>query len=71
MPTYDYECTGCGVQVETRHAIGVAPPPCRTCGGGLRRVLLQAPAMHGFSARGREAAARSLPECGNGCRCCP
>jgi putative FmdB family regulatory protein len=49
MPTYDYEYTGCGVQVETRHAIGVAPPRCRKCGGGLRRVLLQAPAMPAVS----------------------
>ncbi|NBC14994.1 MAG: zinc ribbon domain-containing protein [Gammaproteobacteria bacterium] len=71
MPTYDYQCTRCGSRLEARHAIGATPPACDHCGGRLRRMLLQAPAMHGFAARGRDAAARSLPECGKGCRCCP
>jgi putative FmdB family regulatory protein len=71
MPTYDYQCSQCGTRLETRHALSEGPPTCHACGGALRRVLLHAPTVHGFSARGRAAAARSLPECGKGCRCCP
>jgi hypothetical protein len=35
------------------------------------RLILSAPAIHGAMARGRDLAARSIPECGKGCRCCP
>ena len=71
MPTYDYLCTECRTQFEANHAIADTPPPCAACGGKARRVILSAPAVHGFQARGRDSAARSLPECGKGCRCCP
>lgn len=71
MPTYDYECLECHSQFEARHAITDEAPACIACGGEAQRRILSAPAMHGFSARGRDMAARSLPECGKGCRCCP
>jgi len=71
MPTYDYRCLNCRTQFEASHAITAAAPHCASCGGKAERVLLSPPAVHGLQARGRDAAARSLPECGKGCRCCP
>lgn len=71
MPTYDYRCTECGAQFEVYHRISAQYPPCRRCGGGTKRVFLSAPAVHGWTARGRDLAIKSLPECGKGCRCCP
>lgn len=71
MPTYDYRCSECAAEFEACHGVAEPAPACRRCGGRCRRVLLVAPAVHGWMARGRERAARSLPECGKGCRCCP
>lgn len=71
MPSYDYLCPDCRTQFEANHPINAAPPTCIVCGGRARRIILSPPAVHGFQARGRDAAARSLPECGKGCRCCP
>ena len=71
MPTYDYLCLDCQAQFESTHAMNAAQPACTACGGTTRRVILSPPAVRGLMARGRELAARSLPECGQGCRCCP
>jgi putative FmdB family regulatory protein len=71
MPTYDYRCRDCGTEFESFQRIGARAPACRACGGRTEKLLLTAPAIHGAMAAGREAAMRSLPECGKGCRCCP
>jgi len=71
MPTYDYQCRECQTRFEAHHAMTDAAPVCIACGGEAQRLILSAPAVHGFLARGRDIAARSLPECGKGCRCCP
>lgn len=71
MPTYDYQCSTCKNRFEATRAILAAAPPCPLCGSKTGRVILAAPAVHGGMARGRELAARSLPQCGKGCRCCP
>ncbi|MDV3240001.1 MAG: zinc ribbon domain-containing protein [Gammaproteobacteria bacterium] len=71
MPTYDYRCTACAAVFEVVQPISAPHPDCPRCAAPARRVILRAPVMHGTAASGREAAARSLPECGRGCRCCP
>lgn len=73
MPTYDYRCETCGQHCEVRHSMSEMPPPplCPDCGSNMKRWIYSAPAIHGGAARGREQAARSLPHCGKGCRCCP
>lgn len=76
MPTYDYRCTHCDAQFQTRHAMTAAGSPCPFCGATARRVILAAPAVHGRMARGREAAVRTLERQGQriahdpGCPCC-
>ena len=71
MPTYDYACIDCERHFEKFHPMNARKPNCLWCGGETRRIVLRAPATHGFEARGRELAAASLPACGKGCRCCP
>ena len=71
MPTYDYECTRCATLFEAFHPMTSPAPGCPKCGAPPRRVFISAPAVHDGMARGREFAARSLPECGKGCSCCP
>lgn len=71
MPVYDYKCVHCRSRFDAMHAISAAAPPCPRCGGLAERQILSAPAVHGAMARGRDAAARSLPQCGKGCSCCP
>ena len=71
MPTYDYACTECEMCFERHHPMNARKPACPGCGGETKRLVLVAPATHGFAARGRELAAASLPVCGKGCRCCP
>ena len=71
MPTYDYRCNLCHTQFEAHHRLATPAPACHRCGGETHRVYLSAPAVHGAMARGRDLAAKSLPECGKGCRCCP
>lgn len=70
MPTYDYRCRQCGGIFEVFHGMHETNPDCQNCGGELDRMP-NAPSIHGMKARGREAAAKSLPQCGAGCRCCP
>lgn len=76
MPSYDYRCTRCHSQFEAHHSMAAPRPPCPSCGGVPEPVFLSAPAVHGYMARGRELAVRSLePKAdvaghGPGCRCC-
>lgn len=76
MPTYDYRCRQCGHSFEARHSIDACAPPCPSCGGTADKVILSAPAVHGYMAQGRELAVRSLepreahPSHGIGCPCC-
>lgn len=60
MPTYDYLCNQCKLHFEAVHAINAPSPDCPTCGGATEKVILSAPAMHGYMARGRDLAMRSL-----------
>lgn len=60
MPTYDYECTQCRIRLEISHSIKANSPYCPSCGGALAKLILTAPAMHGYMAYGREQAMRSL-----------
>ncbi|MBI2311332.1 MAG: zinc ribbon domain-containing protein [Betaproteobacteria bacterium] len=71
MPSYDFRCPRCRRVFEVSRRIGAADPLCPGCGGAVEPVFLVAPAVHGVDAAGRELAARSLPECGKGCSCCP
>lgn len=71
MPTYDYRCVSCGTEFEVVHGMSAPSPRCIACGDLAERVILVAPVVHGAMARGRDRAARSLPQCGKGCRCCP
>jgi putative FmdB family regulatory protein len=43
MPTYEYECRGCGGRVEAFQKMSDDPlTTCETCGGALRRLLFPA-----------------------------
>ncbi|NIR60160.1 MAG: zinc ribbon domain-containing protein [Gammaproteobacteria bacterium] len=78
MPTYDYLCTRCGTRFEAGHPVQAPTPACPACAGEVRQLITAAPAVHGYMARGRELAARSLePETprhaarhGHDCPCC-
>ena len=76
MPSYDYRCTRCHSQFEARHAIAAPRPTCPSCGAEPVLVFVSAPAVHGYMARGRELAVRSLEPkqrpTGHapGCPCC-
>ncbi len=40
MPTYEYECTACGLHFEREQAMTDAPlEHCPQCGGTVRRVV--------------------------------
>lgn len=71
MPTYDYQCCGCGFVFEAARSVTSPKPRCPRCRGTVKTVILSPPAIHGSNAVGRERAVRSVPECGKGCRCCP
>jgi putative FmdB family regulatory protein len=44
VPTYEYECSGCGQTFEVRQRISEAPlERCPHCSGGVRRVLAATP----------------------------
>lgn len=44
MPTYEYQCSGCGREFEVRQRISEpALTQCETCGGTLKRLLSAAP----------------------------
>ncbi|NOX43076.1 MAG: zinc ribbon domain-containing protein [Gammaproteobacteria bacterium] len=71
MPIYDFRCNPCGQQCEVQQSMNAPPPICLDCGNDMERWFSSVPVVHGGAARGREQAARSLPQCGKGCRCCP
>ena len=44
VPTYEYQCTGCGREFEARQRISEPPlTRCETCGGAVKRLLSPAP----------------------------
>ena len=44
MPTYEYQCTGCGREFEVRQRISEpALTRCEQCGGAVKRLLSPAP----------------------------
>lgn len=71
MPIYDFRCTSCAQQIEVTQSMNASSPICQRCDIDMERWISCAPAVHGAVALGREQAARSLPQCGKGCRCCP
>lgn len=76
MPTYDYRCPDCHTLFQAYHAMTAREPHCPVCGAAPVRIILSAPAVHGYMARGREAAARTFEKQntetghGPGCPCC-
>ena len=76
MPSYDYRCTQCRAEFQARHGMTAKGPPCPACGAAAERVILAAPAVHGYMARGREAAVHTFEHQethrahGPGCPCC-
>jgi putative FmdB family regulatory protein len=46
MPTYDYRCADCGLEVEVAHGIhDRGPSTCGSCGGVMRKAV-STPAIH-------------------------
>jgi putative FmdB family regulatory protein len=44
VPTYEYQCTGCGREFEVRQRISEPPlTRCEQCGGAVKRLLSSAP----------------------------
>ncbi len=76
MPKYDYRCSACDNQFEAYHSMSAHRPACPNCGSDVEPLFLHAPAVHGYMARGREQAMRSLepsvdkPNHGPQCPCC-
>lgn len=76
MPTYDYRCPACHSRFEAHHRINDPTPACPACGATSRRIILSAPAVHGYMAQGRAAAAATFetdssgPGHARGCPCC-
>ncbi|WP_203434318.1 FmdB family zinc ribbon protein [Nitrosococcus halophilus] len=61
MPTYEYHCLACNQDFEAYHGMNEPAPYCPACGGAVKQRL-SAPAIHGYKARGREAAMQSLQD---------
>jgi putative FmdB family regulatory protein len=65
MPTYDYRCDDCGLEVEVRHGIhDRGPSTCGSCGGVTRKAM-STPAIHfkgsGWAKKDARAAAKTGP----------
>jgi putative FmdB family regulatory protein len=65
MPTYDYRCADCGLEVEVAHGIhDRGPATCGSCGGVMRKAV-STPAIHfkgsGWAKKDARAAARAAP----------
>ncbi|NOQ78522.1 MAG: zinc ribbon domain-containing protein [Gammaproteobacteria bacterium] len=71
MPLYDFRCNQCKQECEVQQPINSEPPLCPDCGNKMKQYFSSTPAVHGVASIGRELAARSIPQCGKGCRCCP
>ena len=64
MPTYDYECTGCGKHHRAQHSMSADKPDCPDCGAELKQVFLVAPAVNGADSGGKGES--SAPACPTG-----
>jgi putative FmdB family regulatory protein len=65
MPTYDYRCVDCGLEVEVAHGIhDRGPSTCGSCGGVMRKAV-STPAIHfkgsGWAKKDARAAAKVAP----------
>jgi putative FmdB family regulatory protein len=63
VPTYDYRCAACGLEVEVTHGIHAhGPTTCTACGGAMRKAL-STPAIHfkgsGWAKKDARAAAKA------------
>ena len=63
MPTYDYVCANCGLEVEVVHSIlGHGPSTCSACGGPMKKAIV-ASAVHfkgsGWARKERSGSAKS------------
>lgn len=63
MPTYDYVCANCGLEVEVVHSIhGHGPSTCSSCGGPMKKAIV-ASAVHfkgsGWARKERSGSAKS------------
>ena len=67
MPTYEYECQGCGHRFERFHGINETPvEACPECQGNVRRVVS---AGAGVIIKGGSASGHA-PQCGREQTCC-
>jgi putative FmdB family regulatory protein len=62
MPTYDYVCADCGLEVEVVHSIhGHGPSTCTSCGGAMKKAIV-ASAVHfkgsGWARKDRSGSAK-------------
>jgi putative FmdB family regulatory protein len=69
MPTYDYRCADCSLEVEVTHGIHASgPSTCTACGGTMRKAL-STPAIHfkgsGWAKKDARAAAKPAPSSGS------
>lgn len=71
MPSYNFRCKQCEQHIEVQQPMNASAPACPGCGNGMERWFHTAPVVHGSASSGRELAARSLPQCGKSCSCCP
>lgn len=65
MPTYDYRCADCGLEVEVTHGIhDRGPATCGSCGGVMRKAV-STPAIHfkgsGWAKKDARTAAKAAP----------
>ena len=65
MPTYDYVCANCGLEVEVVHSIlGHGPSSCASCGGPMKKAIV-ASAVHfkgsGWARKQRSESPKSPP----------
>jgi len=68
MPTYEYECPGCGRHFEKFEGINARPSGvCPGCGAKGRRLIS---AGAGFIVKGHGPAARMQTRCGQDGPCC-
>ena len=72
MPTYEYQCDGCGRRFELSQKMSAAPiSVCEHCGGSLRRRIS---GVSGFIPKGARFYTNdypgSVPDCGRDKPCC-
>lgn len=68
MPTYEYECSKCGVHFDRFEAMSAEPQKtCPECGGKVRRVPT---APIGILMGGGSSPMRECPNCPDAGSCC-